>query len=61
MKTTMEKVAEYRQQTAIYVNAIEEILGVFPDARLCFLGRTNQIYTFPEKELMGAWEALGAR
>ncbi|MBT3322440.1 MAG: UvrD-helicase domain-containing protein, partial [Anaerolineae bacterium] len=57
----MEKVAEYRQQTAIYVNAIEEILGVFPDARLCFLGRTNQIYTFPEKELMGAWEALGAR
>jgi ATP-dependent helicase/nuclease subunit A len=55
-----EKVEEYRQQIAIYVNAIKEVLGITPDARLFFLGLTNQIYTFPEEELAEAWEALGA-
>lgn len=55
----MDKVAEYRQQTAVYVNAVEKVLGITPDARLCFLGLKNQIYPFPEGELAGAWEDLG--
>ncbi len=45
-----EKVDKYRQQIAIYVNAVEEILGVMPDARLCFLGMPKKIYAFSEVE-----------
>jgi ATP-dependent helicase/nuclease subunit A len=56
-----EKVAEYRPQIAIYVNAVENILGITPDARLCFLGKKKEIYAFSEAELVEAWEDLMAR
>ena len=55
----MDKVAEYCQQTAIYVKALEIVLSISPDARLCFLGRSNQVYAFSEEELAEAWEGLG--
>jgi ATP-dependent exoDNAse (exonuclease V) beta subunit len=55
-----EKVDEYRPQIAIYAKAVQEFLGIIPDARIHFLGLKNDAYFFDSKALVADFQDLMA-
>jgi ATP-dependent helicase/nuclease subunit A len=54
----VEKVDEYRQQIAVYVNAVQSILSFTPEAHLCFLALNNEVYSFDQNELEDVFQSL---
>jgi ATP-dependent helicase/nuclease subunit A len=57
-ETLDDKVMEYREQIAIYVNAVQSILGFTPEAHLCFLALNNEANSFDPNELVDVFQTL---
>jgi ATP-dependent exoDNAse (exonuclease V) beta subunit len=53
-----DKVMEYRKQVAIYVSAVQSILGFTPEAHLCLLALNNEVYSFDQTELVDVFQSL---
>ena len=46
-----EEARAHRIQIALYAAAARRVLGVAPEARVCFLGRQAQVYAYTAAEL----------